>query len=74
MKDYKTIEAIEKNTFDCMEWMENKIKDIIGKLMKQNAENLKHINTDYDRGYANGIHDGLLDVLNDLDIETDEEY
>lgn len=74
MKDINTIEAVEKNTFECMEWMENKIRDIIENLMKQNDENLEHANTSYDEGYMNGIHDGLLDVLNALEIETDEEY
>ena len=68
------VEIIEKNTFECMAWMENKIKEVIERLMKQNEENLKHSNTSYDEGYMFGIHDGLLDVLKELDIETDEEY
>ena len=74
MKDFNTIEAVERNTFECMEWMENKIRDIIENLIKQNGENLYHADTKYDYGYCHGIHDGLLDVLNALEIETDEEY
>lgn len=68
------VEMIEKNTYECMDYMENKIKEIIKRLMKQNEENLKHANTSYDEGYMFGVHDGLLDVLKELDIETDEEY
>jgi len=28
----------------------------------------------YDRGYKDGFHDALLDVLNRMEIDTDEEY
>lgn len=74
MKDFNIIEAIEGNTFECMKWMENNIRDIIESLIEKNEENLKYMESDYDEGYMNGIHDGLLDVLNELGIETDEEY
>ena len=74
MKDIKNIEQIEKNTFECMDWMENRVKNIVEDFMKMNSENLKHIETDYDKGYMEGIHDGLLDLLKALDIDTDEEY
>lgn len=58
--------------------MENKIKEIIESLMKSNDENFENIETyedkSYARGYAEGVHDGLLDILNELGIEIDEEY
>lgn len=54
--------------------MEDKIKEVIEKLMKQNEENLEHANMSYDEGYMCGIHDGYLDVLKAFGIETDEEY
>lgn len=77
MKNYEQIEEIEKNTYECMNWMENKIKVAVENLMKLNDENLlclEYIESPYDRGYVNGIHDGLLDLLKALDIDTDEEY
>lgn len=74
MKDLSTIEAVEQNTFECMDWMENKIKDAVETLIKQNKENFKYIATEYGKGYAEGIHDGLLDLLGMLEIEIDEEY
>ena len=60
--------------------MENKIKEIIKRLMESNNENFEDIENgmyedkSYARGYAEVVHDGLLDVLNVLGIETDEEY
>ena len=54
------------------------MKKIIDNLIKDNEPNFEEIDTyenrSYARGYAEGIHDGLLDVLNQLKIETDEEY
>lgn len=83
MKNLNTIEAVEKNAYECMEWMENKIKAVVEKLMEENKARfydacdrrdcdieLYH----YDRGYAEGIHDALVEVLENLEIETDEEY
>lgn len=60
--------------------MQNNIKEIIKRLMELNNENFEDIENgmyedkSYARGYAEGVHDGLLDVLNELRIETDEEY
>ena len=62
-----------------------KTEDIIKELMEQNEENFDCFKSkeykncaagarDYDKGYAEGIHDGLLDVLKKLGIETDEKY
>ena len=54
--------------------MENKIKQIVEELIKKNKENLSKINDGWDEGYAYGVHDGYLDVLMALGIETNEEY
>ena len=58
--------------------MENKIKEIIEKLMESNEENFENIemyeDKSYAKGYAEGVHDGLLSVLNAFGIETEEEY
>ena len=54
--------------------MENKIEEIIKRLMESNEENFEYIENGYERGYAEGVHDGLLDVLNALRIKTDEKY
>ena len=69
MKDCKTIEAIEKNTFDCMEWMENKIKDVVKNLMKWNDEQLNMAGAD--NNYIEGYHDALIDIMNELEIEME---
>jgi hypothetical protein len=74
MKDSKTIEAFEKGVFECMSYMKDKIKDIIERLMEQNEENRKHAKDGGDIMYTYGVHDGLLDVLREFEIETDEEY
>ena len=83
MKDSKTIEAVEKNTYECMEWMENKIKEVIENLMNKNEKRFYGFSERkdgdmeafmYDQGYAEGIHDALLDVLSELEIEFEEEY
>lgn len=73
MKDCKTNKTYENGVFETLDYMENKIKDVIENLMKQNEENLEHANTSYDEGYYHGIHDGLLDILYELEIKTDEE-
>ena len=56
----------------------NEIMEIILKLMKSNQENFEHIeeydDESYARGYANGVHDGYLDVLNQLGIDLPKEF
>ena len=72
MKDICDIEQMEKDVYECMEWMENKIKEVIDNLMKLNEERYGMSMGSYDLGYADGIHDALIDVLIDLEISTDE--
>ena len=54
------------------------IMKIILRLMESNNENFEHIddyeNESYARGYAEGVHDGYLDVHNQLGIDLPEEY
>lgn len=52
----------------------NKLEAVINKLMEDNGENLNYADTGYDRGYAEGFHDALVDVMHGMGIETDEEY
>lgn len=69
MKDCKTIEAVEKNVFECMEWMENKIKDVIENLIKQNDETWGC--SGVDNSYCDGFHDALIEVANELEIDIE---
>ena len=68
MKDYKTIKEIEKNTFDCMEWMENKIKDVVTSLTEQMQQQLNKAGAD--NNYIEGYCDALIDLMYELEIET----
>ena len=79
----ENIEQMENSIFNCMEWMENKIKNAIAKIMEENkarfydACDIRDCDIElyhHDRGYAEGIHDALVEVLMELEIETDEEY
>lgn len=59
-------------------------KDIMGedasleaklrKLLSDNEENLADNPQGYDRGYAEGIHDGIVDAMNAAGISHDEPY
>lgn len=62
-----------------------KVEEKVNELMKNNEENFKHLQpedkhlyaagyADYNKGYAEGVHDGLLSVLKSLKIKTEEEY
>ena len=52
-------------------WKEN-VEDIINALLASNADNANE-NGGYEQGYFEGVHDALVDVLNQLGIPTDEE-
>lgn len=39
-----------------------------------NEDNIQYSTSGYDRGYAEGFHDGLVDVLNRFNIDNDYEY
>lgn len=46
-----------------------KLKNIIDTLLEQNDERLKKLNEDnYDKGYAEGYHDALVDIIMKMDI------
>ena len=57
---------------------ETKILEIILKLIKSNNDNFNHIeeyeDKSYAKGYMEGVHDGYLDILNELNIELPKEY
>lgn len=74
MNEYEVTERIEENTFECMDYMEDKLRAVIEKLIKQNEENLRLSTTTRDKWYSYGYNDALVDVLNELDIENDEGY
>lgn len=52
-----------------MEWMENKIKDVVKNLMKWNDEQLDVAGAD--NNYIEGYHDALIDIMNELEIEME---
>ena len=68
MKDLNIIEMIEKNTFECMDWMENKIKDVIRSLAEFNEKSLRESGNNL---YCEGYYDALIDIANELEIELD---
>ena len=60
---------------------ETQVKNAIAKLFKENDKRFVCDATDeggllkpYDIGYNEGQHDGYVDVLHELGIETREEY
>lgn len=69
MTNCNTIEAVEKNTFECMEWMENKIKEVVENLIKQNKEIWG--GSGVDNSYCDGFHEALLEVANELEIDIE---
>lgn len=62
------------------EEMNASLKPLLESIMELNIENInnEHIgpfdDKSYAKGYAEGLHDGVLDVMVTLEIETDEEY
>ena len=55
------------NIEKCFADVKEEIAAAIKELMEKNREN-------GDNDYANGVHDGYLDVLMKLGIDIDEEY
>ena len=49
-------------------------EQIIKNLIEGNKENFAMSENRYDSGYAEGYHDALVDLLNQLGIEHDYEY
>ena len=52
----------------------NEIKEMLEKMIDDNADNYQYNTTEYANGYTDGIHDALVDVMIQLGIETDEGY
>jgi hypothetical protein len=62
---------------DCISWMEDKVKEAAVELMEMNEMNRDTIFDSYEKGYYEGYHDALLDILTELGVdidELDEEY
>lgn len=55
-------------------YSESDIKAAIVDMMKANDDNARYCSTSYDRGYCDGVHDGLMDVLMHFHIENDLDY
>lgn len=52
----------------------SQIRNAVTLLIKDNDDNIKIADPGYDTGYLEGIHDGLIDLLNKLDIVHDFSY
>lgn len=52
----------------------SQIRDAAAALIKDNDDNIEIADPGYDTGYLEGIHDGLIDLLNKLDIVHDFSY
>lgn len=46
----------------------SQIRNAVAALIKDNDDNLEISNPGYDTGYIEGVHDGLIDLLNKLGI------
>lgn len=55
-------------------YSESDIKAAIDDMIRNNEDNIQCSTGSYDRGYAEGLHDGLVDVLNRFNIDNDYEY
>ena len=57
------------------QWIKmKKLKSGLAKLMSDNRPNLEENPAGYDKGYAEGFHDAILDVMMLCGIASDEEY
>lgn len=55
-------------------YMSSQIRNAVATLIKDNDNNLEFSDTSYDTGYIEGVHDGLIDLLNKLGIIHDFQY
>lgn len=55
-------------------YSESDIKAAIDDMIRNNEDNIQYSTGGYDRGYAVGLRDGLVDVLNRFNIDNDYEY
>ena len=52
----------------------SQIRNAVAALIKDNDDNLEISDPGYDTGYIEGVHDGLIDLLNKLGIEHEFSY
>ena len=52
----------------------SQIRNAAAALIKDNDDNLEISDLSYDTGYIEGVHDGLIDLLNKLGIIHDFQY
>lgn len=52
----------------------SQIRNAVAALIKDNDDNLEISDPGYDTGYIEGVHDGLIDLLNKLGIIHDFQY
>ena len=52
----------------------SQIRNAVADLIKHNDDNLEISDPGYDTGYIEGVHDGLIDLLNKLGIEHEFSY
>lgn len=52
----------------------SQIRNVAAALIKDNDSNLEISDFGYDIGYIEGVHDGLIDLLNKLGIIHDFQY
>lgn len=55
-------------------YMSSQIRNAVATLIKDNDNNLEISDPGYDTGYVEGVHDGLIDLLNKLGIVHDFQY
>jgi hypothetical protein len=52
----------------------SRIRNVTADLIKHNDDNLEISDPGYDTGYIEGVHDGLIDLLNELGIIHNFQY
>lgn len=55
-------------------YMSSQIRNAVTTLIKDNDNNLEFSDPGYDTGYIEGVHDGLIDLLNKPGIIHDFQY
>ncbi len=55
-------------------YSESDIKAAIVDMVNANDDNARYCSNQYARGYCDGVHDSLIDVLLHFEIENDFEY
>lgn len=62
----ETVEK-EETIFDCMEWMENKIRDTVAYMREKMQQEFNRPGAD--NNYIEGYCDALLDLMDELEIK-----